>query len=737
MADKNQLMRLAKDIVPEYRICSRSGVVGDWVSMPNGKVLDITLRPGKESNTATIELSDTRWNLSRDVTWGYQIRLRYNSTVLFQGFIVNFNSGYSSADAADSQNQPQTREWVKMYCMDYRWIYNRCSPVYGQVARGVDDYNTDGSKKAQATFMSGRRCVFNPDGFYNMDPNSVTFTSSVWPSFPNSFTSYVFGNPKKTGTGIAWTAGKAINLLLSPIYNQVPSIVSITNPLDLPGLTHTDFDIVLSDIICDGLGVTDAIDLICDNIGWTFREEYSMSGPLWVFYKNGIASGTSRVYTTSGYNPCLLHTLHTPAVAEDITAAVKTDGKKMVMAMDLTEDIDPVVNQPWGLAAPHKYEITAELVPAWKDSDLHIPTSGISGLFFTESDLAKETNPNSKDFFKYHHVQGSSFLQDVGRKWALNESGFYTGTVAPNDYDRGPMFDFTTVGISDSFIKKTYAEQANKKIYGPFNRHFLPCLTLDKDSLNQVGIRLQWSCDSGTTWQDLICPFSSLADEAAILLTIPNLSEIVDISKAKISTGDYSGQEINYFTSLADDKKNTRHFKPITGQESTRWKTRVRITATIQLDQRQKYENTTIYNGSPFVQTRIYDYADRYLLQQRCSSSSYYSSGLAAWDINDATRLDAQMELIRKANEDMAMHGRFELDRLWIDGTNPPDFLLGDSISQLTGRNYSLAQTLGSRTVYPEVVEIQYQVQDQKQILQIRDSRLSIEVHDRHSRRRK
>ncbi|MCE5184927.1 MAG: hypothetical protein LLF76_02235 [Planctomycetaceae bacterium] len=714
-------MRLAKFITCEYRRCSRDGVVGDWTALSNAMVTNITLRPGRESNTATIELSDTRWNVSRGVIWGYQIRLRYNSTVLFQGFIVNFNSGYSSSEATDPEDQPKAREWTRMYCMDYRWLYNRCSPIYGQVARGADDYNADLTKKAQATFMSGRRCVFNPDGCYNMDPDSVEFTSS-------NFTTHVFGDSiKKTNTGSPWTAGTAINLLLSPIYNGVPSIVSIIDPLDLPGLSHADFDIVLNDIICDGLGVTDGVALICDNIGWTFREEYSMAGPLWVFYKNGIAAGSSRVYMQGSYNPCLLHTLHAPAFAEIITAAV-AEGRKMVMATDLTEDIDPVVNQPLGLAAPHRFEITAELVPAWKDSELHIPATGTSGLFYTESALASQTNPNSLGFFKYHHAQGDSFLQDAGRKWALNESGKYTG----GDYDRGNVFDFTTVGIPDSLIK----DGAGKKLYGPFRRFFKPCLTLDKDSMNSVGTRVQWSRDGGATWQELTCPYELHKDEAAIRLTIPNLSEIVDISKANIAAGDYTGQEINYFTSLADDKHNGRHSKFIAGQETTRWKTRVRITATVQMDQRLGYRNSTVYDGSPFVQARIYDYADRYLLQQRCSSSSFYSGSLAAWDVDDTSKLNAQMELIRQANEDMAKHGRFELDRLWIDGTNPPNFLLGDGIYGLTGRDYPLAQTLGARTVSPEIVEIQYQVQSQKQILLIRDPRLSIVVHDRQSRQR-
>jgi len=725
--DKN-LMRIAKFILAEYRECSRDGVVGDWTTLTNTKVLDITLRDGAEYNTAEIELSDTRWNTTRSVLWGWQVRLRYNSTVLFQGFIVRFQSGFSSAVATDPQSPPSAKEYLRIHCRDYRWLYARCSPVYGQVARGVDDYDEDGEPLNTGTFMSGRRCIFNPSGFFNMDPVEVV---------TEAYSTYVFANPAKAGT--PWTAGKAINLLLCPFYNQVPAIVLISDPLDLPGLTHADFSTILNNIVVDCTNVVDAVAQILDNIGWTFREEYVYNGgtslPLWVFYKSGIAAGTSRVYTESGYNPCVLRSLHAPAVGEDIAEAVQTDGKKMEMSLDLNEDIDPVVNQPWGLAAPHRFEITAQLVPAWEDSDLHLAAT-VDDLYKTESELQGETNPDGFVFFKYHHALGSNFLRDVGRKWALNESGKYTG----GDYDRGALFDFTTVGIPSDYIRGEHTIEFpdGKKMYGPFNRRFLPCLTFDKDSVNSVGVRLQWSFDGGATWQELDCPVEILEGEAAVRLTIPNLAEIVDKNKALIAAGDYAGTEINFFTSLADDKKNGRHSKYIEGQEATRWHTRLRITATVQMDQRTITKNETVYAGSPYVQAKIFDFADRYTLQKRCSSSSFYSSGLPSWDTDETDKLLAQMELIRKANEDLAIHGLAVLDRLWIDGTNPPAFALGDGITGLTGRDYPLGQTLGPRTVYPEIVQIQYFIQSQKMSLLLRDPRLSIQTHDStHGRGRK
>lgn len=46
---------------------------------------------------------------------------------------------------------------------------------------------------------------------------------------------------------------------------------------------------------------------------------------------------------------------------------------------------------------------------------------------------------------------------------------------------------------------------------------------------------------------------------------------------------------------------------------------------------------------------------------------------------------------------------------LWLgDGAGWPDFMPGDSISEITGRGYNLGQSFGGRTVYPEIVQVNY-----------------------------
>ena len=158
------------------------------------------------------------------------------------------------------------------------------------------------------------------------------------------------------------------------------------------------------------------------------------------------------------------------------------------------------------------------------------------------------TSPNDKDYYKYYHPRGSNFLRNVGRKWALNEAGRYSAT-----HDRGMPFDFTTV-IDPAYL----INSKGKRVYGPFNRQLLPCLTMDKDSLNSIGIMLEFSFDGGSSWQSIPAAVSSLSDECGIYIDEANLAELVDQAEGTITGGPLDGVQLNYWTSLCDDIINGR-----------------------------------------------------------------------------------------------------------------------------------------------------------------------------------
>ena len=380
-----------------------------------------------------------------------------------------------------------------------------------------------------------------------------------------------------------------------------------------------------------------------------------------------------------------------------------------------------MVNKPWGLGAPHRFEFTAELVPAWQDINLIPDTSEDNAcLFLTEAELQELTDPNLYSYYRYYHPRGSLFYLylTVGCKWCLNESGRYTKSTT---YDRGKPFDFSS-GDPPPVPLKYILNSAGKRLFAPFNRRLLPCLTIDKDSLNTVGILVEFSFDGGQTWQVIPAAISSVNDECGIYIDEANLAEMVDQAEGTISGGTLDGIQLNYWTSLCDDKLNNRLFK------NGEWKTRVRVTASVQLDQRlRKHETPSTTSVSPFYHSRIYDFSEKYGLARRSEASLFHDGDLSADETDSIDVLEAHIEAIRRANEDMSISGRFTLERLWLgDGVGRPDFALGDCIEEITGRDYPLGVDIGDdKKLYPEIIQIIYAPDRQMLTLITRDLRFA------------
>ena len=709
MSDAESIQRIAQQLIVEYK--KGHGAPPDfetnWRPVFGAKIDRIDINRDGRPSAATVWFPDLRWHQTHGLLWGDAIRIRTNQvssskrTVLFSGFVTSYLSDFSGGTA-----EPRSAyERNAVLALDFRWLLAATSPVYGQIARGPDDYSYYGTASqapvdGRYTFLSGRRAIFNRDGRPNRDSVFLKVHDAVGGRLCEM---PVFANPARA---VPWTARDMVRYLLSPLLNNARKYLPIDDPSLLTGLDHTDFDKVLNHVVADGLDITEALQTICKQLGWGFREDYDGDDVNIVFYKIGAASQWSR----DGSNPTILHRLHAPAVGETITPAVAA-GKKMLWSMSLAEDIGPVVNRPLGIGSPHRFEFTAELVPGWLDSDLE--PGGKVDLFLTEARLQDLTDKNSKDFYKYYHPRGSSFRRDVGRKWVLNESGLYSDPVA---HDRGMPFDFSDVVPSD-YIR----DDSNRRLYAPFNRQLLPCLTVDKDDLSSVGVKVEFSLDSGSSWQVLPAAIASLNDECGIYVVEPNLAEMVDESEALITGGPLNGVQLNYFTSLCDDSLSSRVFK--TGG----WKTRVRVTASVQMDQRLHIqpEPTSIY-GSPFHHSRIFDFSEKYGLEKRTASSVFSDSDLPAREVDSTDYFDRHLSAIRDANEDMSVSGQFTLERLWLgDGSGSPDFALGDCIEKIVGRDYPLEAAMGGRTAYPEIIQIVYMPDAQKMKLVTRDLRFA------------
>jgi len=714
IADARSLQRFARRLVVEARqgVGSPPMFEPAWQPVWGAHVDRVEINRDGRPSSAVVWFSDLRWDSPNGLGWGDMVRIRTDEpsssqqTILFVGYIVRFRPEFAGGDL-----QTKAYERNCFVALDHRWLLATGVPLHGQIARGPDDYIIwdpyyPVPRDNWWTFFSGRRAIFNPDGKPNLDPYYLVLQNSAGVKLCEV---PIFTDASDNSLRAAsWTAGEMMRYILCPLWNSVYDYLPISNPAALVGLDHSDWTRVLNHIVIEGLSVAEAVDLICKHLGWGWREEYFNDGAVpFVFFK--LTPPTAYVRSTA--EPTIRHWLHAPAVGETIAAPVAA-GKKLLWSAQLDMDISSVVNNPWGIGSPDRFEFSAQLVPAWQDADLAPDLTGEkANLFFTEADLQDLTDPNAKTYYRYYHPRGSQFRRNVGRKWALNEAGLYT--ISP--YDRGQPFEFSAV-----IPKKYILDGAGYRLFGRFNRRFLLCLTKDKDGLNSVGIVVQFSFDGGATWQTIPASVISLADECGVHITEPNLAELVDQHAATITGGDLDGVQLNYWTSLCRDRLAGGAFKY--GQ----WATRVRVTASVQMDQRIVEESLpSPASGSPFWQSRLYDFSEKYGLVKR-ASSIYYGGDLAAVSVDSTSVLYRHLDAIRRENEDMSLSGLFTLERLWLgDGAGLPDFMIGDCIEKITGREFPLSASFGGGEVYPQVVQIVYLPHQQKMQLVTRDLRFS------------
>jgi len=725
MADENLLGREAQFLIVEARshtttpgpyTAANPAYPGAWATVSACQVERIEINDGSRPNMAVISFPDLRWDASSGLGFGDRIRITTDEetpadrTCVFSGFLVNriaaFAGGQGSGNGVSAGYE--TNRWI---AYDHRWLLSTGTAITGQVVRGPGDYDDyftgdeapktpNETTRQWYTFLDGRRCVFNADGRPNKD---TTDLSTYVDGGAGDYSLPIFAAREKDAE--AWTVLDMLGYVTG-WHNTVEHYFSFGDVLNNAYLTGADMAVVLNNVAVDGLDVLAAVDHILRQIGWSFREQYAYDGsPSLAYYKLNTAADAVRSTTY----PTIRHELYAPEAGENIAAAVAA-GSIMVHAAEMSSDISHVVNYAIGLGSPHRFEFTAELVPAWLDSDLVPDTEG--DVYLTEADLQSDDDPDSYDYYSKYHTKGSSFKWDVGRRWALNESGLYTG----GSYDRGMPFAFEDV------VPAGYIESGGKVIYAAFKRQLLPCLTLDRSSpdwsANSVGIKVEFSLDGGTTWEILEGAIAALDDECGIYIQEPNLAEMLPKTEAAISGGTLDGTELNYWTSLSDDKLESRSFK------DGEWNTRVRVTASVQLDQRLSASASPTTNlVSPFEHRQVYDYRNGYRLQERTSSSTYYSGSLAADDQDDSTAFDAHLDEIRTANEDLAVSGQFVLERLWL-----ATFACGDVVERIAGREVELGVSYGGgeRTVWPEIIQILILPQKQQMTLITRDLRFAV-----------
>jgi hypothetical protein len=714
---------------------------GNWEPVWDAKIDRIEINKGARPSIAAIWFPTLRWHENPPITWGDMVRIKTEeNTVVFVGYVVVLGG-----EASGGSEKPGTAfERNMVICYDQRWAVAACSIIFGQLARTRDMYtlNEEGQPVSGVidnpggfgdergyVMLSGHRAIFNPNGRPNLD--SFLLSSEVYSDMP------IFCNPGSS-VAVPWTARDMMCYILHPSWTKVSRYIPFDNPYQLVGLEYKDKDedeknwgMVLNHICIEGLNSIEAVELICKHINWDFRLDYVSDGTtLIVFYKPGIREKTIR----SGVS-VIAQELHAPAVGEDIGETVY-EGRKMLWALSFEADISRVVNNPFCLGAPHRYEVTVELVPGWKDYYCDGNLADLDNLFKHDFDLQKLDDPDLLPYYTAYHVRGKGYnayedLRNVFRKWVLNDTGVYTDPEPEEGgdgkhYNRGSAFEWFDV-------------IPNAGAFAPYDRHFLPCLTTDSEGKNSVGIKLEFSFDGGTTWQVIPCTVRLLQNECGIFIDEPNIADIVDKKEGEITimVGDdeFGPLELNLYTSLMDDRKSTHDV--MTGSELGRnrsfkdkeWGTRVRITASVQMDQRTVAAlSPSSSSGSPFDQAQIYDFSDKYGIAKRTDSSIFKTSVFPAIEYDGNADAIKHVTAIRGNNESMSISGRFTLDRMWLgDGQGYPDFMIGDSVSIITGRNVNFEMfSFEGGKASPEIIQIVYLPESQKQVLITRDRRFSI-----------
>jgi len=684
----------------------------EWQFVPNAVCEQSVINAGAKPSTARIKLVGNEWQDSGEMKVGDQILVRTAedqrelSTIIFYGTITAITPSFSSDTGSGGSD-----ECSRIYCQCPKYSLSNAGnldgtagPIYGQWGYAKSAYSssegdwaggppqpTDTSKIFHAT---GRRCVFNADGQPDRGQNKHTKsgTDTLWES-------YLFDklDPEY------WTIKDIVEYIIVWGTDYSSDLAPQHRPEYSPGIgfpPHEDFFATPNNVVVETLSPVEALEYVANLIGWKYRLDWCWSINLGkvllyhVFYRPGEAVE----YTRNNDHPAVIHSLYSPSLDDSLSGLVSDDNINLVAAGNLILDSGNVVNKSISLGENTVYEATFELVPAWGDADfVSWIFDGDDKLFYDNSEIADllkgDSDPDDKTYYTSYHVLGSDFnsMRNVGRKWALNEKGDYTSS----DYDRGMPFDFATVltgqGLSNDSI-------------GYWPRLMSECLATDAQG-NPIKYAAEFSVDGGESWHALDCRIEILTNEFGIYISEPNLCEIKIESDTDEGAGlvfgedggDTDGQEINYFTSLYRDLELERSFK------DGEWHTLIRVTASLQLDERLISTRDISGSGTSMAQVALYDMTERFLSRKQTSSSKFYGSAYYNVDDRyDLSQMEMQQVIVDETNKMPLYSGSFILEKIAAgDGDIEgdwfrPRFMVGDCITEIEGRGLSLK--LSTRT---------------------------------------
>ncbi len=715
---------------PEWIIEVYNTTASEWRFIFEAVCDEVVINSGAKPSTAKIRLNGLRWDDDGGLSRLDRIRIRtpddYDSTLLFDGVLTAWMPNFTGADENSVWFAQDLRYlFAKQNAMGGQWVfpqssYTRAASLWASGPPPVSD-------KTSILFAHGRRCVFNPDDPNSDDPD-ITIANRSPDDYQNIIeledgTTEVLSELPIFGhlNAVKWTAEA---MILYVLWNVVDSCVALgygptadptpgVGTLFAAGLDHTDFDGVVPNVVIESLNAAEALEYIAGRVGQKYRLDSYIDADgvvqyRHVFYKANEASANIR----NDSNATVLHTLYATLPGDNV-GAVLDGGEIMVSAGNLLFDGSNVVNRSVFLGETKMYEITVELVPAWKDGDFDTWAITDEQKAFYKGDELEDmpkagNDPNDKNFFNYYHTSGNDFDShlDVGRKWALNE----VGTYSHSDYGRGQPFDFGFGSLGSAGIE----EVIFGKNIAYFPRKVLDSLTSD-DNGNVVKYFLEYSMDGGYNWHKLHdYKHELLNTEWGIRITEPNLSDINLEEITETGTNNVydteglrtDGLEINYFTAILRDNEKHATYK-VSG--TTQWQTRVRLTASVQLDLRMLNTLTSTGSGMPELQIAVFDEVRRYKFRSQARSSIFENNdNYSAETADDRTEMEAQQAKIDAVNKLGGLSGSFEFAVIHLGVGNGiwwrPRFMLGDCVDYLAGRGVSMAVGNGKHASIEQII---------------------------------
>lgn len=733
---------------------------GDWQFLYQAKCMQITYNPGAEPCKARIELNGTRWNETGNMIVGDRVRVREglaepsDSTLLFDGILTQWVPFFN-----------EQNEVAQFNASCFKHVVANSNQIFGQRIRPQSLYVINGDDKtfpdpiehrdvAEPLHAWGRRCVFNAQGLPNKDTHLFKWVRDS-EDYHCPLFGYVHREHWKARDMIAYVLNTE-NKSLDHNMGDVSSVYNSDGDTEIIGLTDKAFDEVIHDVQIEGLNPMEALEYICSLVNRMYRLDIYMDGSSTgfrhVFYEPGNAVARNR----GDSDPIVLHTLISPddyrsAMDDDLPVIETTlsgrlaNNENLIQGAQLNVSTAHVVNSSEVFGETSRYEITAELVPAWlndaqtKGAEIKyglehswIDNDNEQPMFLTNEELQDKLTEgeelNDFIYFSKFHPMGLEFdkYRDVGRKWALNETGEYSGASGNKDkwgYERGMPFKFESV-IPDVEVRQRPSDLPAATNVGFFPRSVLPLHSVIGEGVSSGRYLLEISFDSGANWHSLNGQgFQVLEDEWGIYFTEPNLAEIKFEGKNDLE-GTYDGADftgitvpnnvpINYWSAIIKEKAENNTFYPAWDDTENEWAVRLRLTACIELDHRVKSGIHQVEtSGVGIEQVRNFDLSDRIPSRIRTESSIFdkrkydlqwgrYMEPVESPDAHKLEPFDTLVKMhegVDRHNRQASISGSFTLPLINLAENQGdwymPRFQLGDCIDEIGGRGIDMSTTI-------------------------------------------